>query len=111
MEWQLLRPAAGRRTLWWSLTDTSRATERGPGDSLEHNTRVRPDGAFPAAMDGRAPVDEAEHEAECIWHHDATEYMCAPSCRGPQSQLSRVLAAAAVFLPLPHRAPSPPAAA
>ena len=37
--------------------------------------------------------------------------MCAPSCRGPQSQLSRVLAAAAVFLPLPHRAPSPPAAA
>lgn len=53
----------------------SRAIERGPRDSLEYNTRVRPDGTFPPAMDGRDPADEAEHDVESIWHHDAAEYM------------------------------------
>jgi len=26
-------------------------------------------------MDGRKPEDEAENDVECVWHHDAAEYM------------------------------------
>jgi hypothetical protein len=71
MEWQLQRPA-GKRTLWWTLTDSSRvaATDRRPEPG-----RVRPDGSFPRSTDGRNPADEAELEVEAIWHHDAAEYM------------------------------------
>lgn len=83
MEWQLHRPPLtpgdeANRILWWTLTDSSRAVERGPHDMPEYNTRVRPDGTFPAAIDGRAPEEEAEAEVELVWHHDAAEYMPQP---------------------------------
>ena len=73
MEWQRARPP-GKRTLWWTLNDSSRAVSRGPRDRVEYNTRARPDGFFAPAMDGREPADEAEDEVQLVWHHDAAEY-------------------------------------
>lgn len=71
MEWQLQRPA-GKRTMWWSLTDNSRVAA---SDKRPELGRVRPDGSFPPSVDGRNPAGEADLEAEAIWHHDAAEYM------------------------------------
>ena len=73
MEWQRARPP-GKRTLWWTLNDSSRAVSRGPRDRVEYNTRARPGGFFAPAMDGREPADEAEDEVQLVWHHDAAEY-------------------------------------
>ena len=63
MEWQLQRPE-GERTMWWTLTDATRAVARGESDSPDSttNTRVRVDRSFAAAMDGRKAEDEAESE-------------------------------------------------
>ena len=99
MEWQRARPAGAKRTLWWTLNDSSRAVSRGPRDRLEYNTRARPDGTFAPAMDGRDPASEADHEVQLVWHHDAAEYMpCVPTlCSPAGATILRTCAALYLF--------------
>ena len=80
MEWQRAQlqgttddRQSEQRTLWWSLTDTSRGDGR-RNQSKESQLMVRPDRTFPPALDGRDPEMEGDELAEVIWHHDAAEY-------------------------------------